>query len=143
METRPPPPIAKTVFMIWLALLASTILYIFIADAATPAEKPAGSSLAVPLMVVGGVNIMASFLVRMFMLAPFTDGRASWHDEKQKVRFLTGNIVCFALSESAAVLGLVMRMSGEDPTICAALFVAAIMAMVLHAPLAWRFQPRS
>ncbi|MCP5559957.1 MAG: hypothetical protein H7A55_19580 [Verrucomicrobiaceae bacterium] len=143
MEARPPPPIAKTVFMIWMALLTSTILLVFVADAATPAEKPAGSGLAVPLMVVGGINIMVSFLVRMFMLAPFTDGRASWHDEKQTGRFATGNIVCFALSESAAVLGLVMRMTGEDPTICAALFVAAIMAMVLHAPLAWRFQPRT
>ena len=143
MEAPPPPTIGKTVLMIWFALLTSTRGYIFIADAVSPAEKAADDGLAMPLMVIGGINILVSFLVRAFMVAPFSDGRQSWHDEKLKGRFLTGNVVCFALAESAAVLALIMRLNGQDPMVCAGLFVASIMALVMHAPLAWRFQPRT
>jgi hypothetical protein len=93
-------------------------------------------------VVAAGIASL-SFVLRCVLLNGFSNGEFAADTPQAAQRLLAGNIVCFALSESIGVLGVVLGALGYPLDTCANFLMGGTLLMLYHMPLARRFQPES
>jgi hypothetical protein len=129
------------VWIIWFALLSALGVYVGLAftSAPTPATPPESSLptlLATLAVVIGGTSVM----LRPLLFGGLKSGRVELNSMAGGQKLLTGNIICFALSESVGIFGLVLAFQGYPQESWWVFFVAAAALMFIHLPLPARFQ---
>lgn len=140
MENRTP---QRVVMIIWGALVMAVVVYWGLASGSEPSEVKPDDSLAQTLAWVAAGVSGASLMLRQLLLGDFQSGKISLKTEAGRVRFLTGNIVCFALAESVALFGLVLAFTGHPQSDWLVFFAAAVLLLIIHIPLPGRFQPKA
>lgn len=116
----------RTLYIVWLALFASTLAYAvvgIVAPSRTDDQAMAAdnlNTLAQVLALLAFTNILVTFLIRPMMA--------------KATAFAPYMIVRWALCESAAIFGLVLRFSGADVSIMAGFIVAGALAILLTPP---------
>lgn len=136
-------PVQLLVFIIWGALCSSILVYAGLLGSMSfaPAKEDTSSLASVIALAAGGVAAL-SFVLRKLLLGPSTSGTLSLDDPANRVRFVTGHIVVFALSEGVGVLGFVNGITAGGRIEAWLPYIAlAFVLMVLHIPLPSRFQP--
>jgi hypothetical protein len=116
----------RTLYVVWLALFASTLAYAAVGvvaparsdEQAMPSDNL--NTLAQVLALLAFTNILVTFLIRPLM------AKAS--------AFAPYMIIRWALCESAAIFGLVLRFVGADISIMSGFIVAGALAILLTPP---------
>lgn len=135
-------PVQFTVFAIWAAMCMSLVAYAFVVNVqdGTRSEE----SLTNVFALVAGGSFMMTFVLRTVLLGGFRTGKLSIDTAEGRARFITGNIVIFALSESIGVLGLINGLNSRGETDAWLPFIGgAFVLLLLHIPLPSRFEPQS
>jgi hypothetical protein len=137
-------PSPFVVWIIWGALVVSVLVYggigLALAPAPDPAEQPPedAASAMVPVLAVVAVGALAaSFVLRVVFLSRLGQGRKpDGADPAAFGKFLTLHVVLFALAESVAIHGLVLRFAaGISNGLFLAFLGAALFGLACHAPL--------
>ncbi len=132
--------------IIWAGLLMAVFMYAVIAsvglDGGEPSAAKPDAALAQLFAWLAAAASGASLFLRSVLLGGFSSGKLSVETEAGRVRFMTGNIVCFALAESVAIFGLVLAFTGRPQSDCLVFFAAAVVLMLIHIPLPGRFVPK-
>ncbi len=133
---------------IWVALVMAVFVYGFVATwfpggggESARASDP-DSSLATTLAVVAACVSGVSLMLRPIFFGGFQKGTLTLDSPAGARRFITGNIVCFALSESVAIFGLILALSGHPREDWLVFFAATFILMMIHIPLAGRFEAK-
>jgi len=131
-----------TVWVIWVALLSTLGIYVMILRTAIPPEvKILNAAFPRSLGFVSlGIGIM-SLVLRQIFLGKFKSGTLQLDTFLGRKRFVTGNVICFALAESIGVFGLILGFSGYPLDLCAKFLLGAVALMLWHMPLLSRFSP--
>ena len=132
--------------VIWGALLSAIFIYWGIAATSMggngDSSKP-DASLAETLAIAAAAASGASLMMRQVFFSGFRKGTLSLESPEGQQRFLTGNIICFALSESIGIFGLVLALGGHPQEDWLVFFAAAVVLMLIHIPLPGRFQAKA
>lgn len=135
-------PVQFTVFAIWAAMCMSQVAYAFVVNVqdGTRSEEALTNIFA----LVAGCSFMMTFVLRVVLLGGFRTGKLSIDTPEGRARFIMGNIVIFALSESIGVLGLINGLNSRGETDAWLPFIGgAFILLLLHIPLPSRFEPQS
>jgi len=133
-------------WILWGAMLAVLAVYVFVILVLQQGNAPPDKldpALPRNLGVVAGGIASLSFVLRCILLSGFRSGELSADTPRAARRLLAGNIVCFALSESIGIFGVVLGVLGYPRDTCANFLMGAVVMMVYHIPLARRFEPES
>jgi len=143
-------PQPLVVWIIWGALVNAVLVYggVGIATAPPAPEMVEGTepSPLVPVLAVAAVVVLAvSVILRLVLESRIWQGRKpDLTDPGDFGKFLTIRIVSFALAESAAIFGLVLRLSGAISNgMFVAFLGAALVGLAYHAPLEASLRRRS
>jgi hypothetical protein len=127
------------VWVIWAALLGAVVLYGVLGLHIKPSQADVSTGTRLPLVftVMGILMLSATWLIRQFAItAPLQEGRLNLRDSGHFGRYLTAQIVVFALCEAVSILGLVQRFAmGLSREGFLAFVGAGFLALVIHAPL--------
>lgn len=117
----------RTVRTLWLALLVSVGLYYGVTMfAGRPETVEPNSTMSLTLLVVGLSTALISFLVKNKLIT-----RAIERRQAQQVQ--QAHVIAWAMSEVAALLGLLDFFATSDPYFYV-LFIIAALAQLLHFP---------
>jgi hypothetical protein len=127
----------QRLWIMWASLASSVLLYAGLALGIEPAAPPAlagGALLPALSLAAAGLGAGSVALRARLLAAPARAGSLDVTREPGATRFQVVSIVCFALSEAVALLGLVgFLLGGSRPTaICFA--AAGAVLLVFHAP---------
>jgi hypothetical protein len=134
-------PVNTTVWIIWGALFMAVFTYSFMLLSMNRASVESASSLGSIFAMLAVTNMFVSLVIRKIMLGGFKKKTLSLDSVEGQRRFVSGNVICFALSESIAVLGLILGLQGASIDTWGIFMVAAIFMLLLHVPFARRFTP--
>lgn len=81
-----------------------------------------------------------SLRLRRTLLGEFRHGDWTLESPEGARRFVMGNVVCFALSTSVGIMGVVVRSLDHAPDLY---LVGAFALLLWHMPLAFRFRRRT
>lgn len=126
------------VWIIWGALLWSVVLYGFLGAKLLQPQGESGSrSLVLGLAALSLVLLGSTVALRFFCISsPLQERRMDLGVPEGFQRYLTWQVVIFALCEAVALFGLVLRLSAGLPTGEFLLFVGAgFLALAVHAPV--------
>ena len=130
------------VWVLWAAMSFALIAYIVVAEIVAPkASEPPAPRMPQILGAAAIVLAAVSVFMRKKFFSGVKSGALSLDDPAGTKQFVTGNIVCFALSEAIAIFGLVLRFIGHPPESCGGFFVFSMVLLAWHAPLPGRFKP--
>lgn len=133
-------------WILWGAMLVALAVYVFIIPVMQQGRTPPDNLDGVlprNLGVVAAGIAALSFVLRCFLLGGFRSGELSGDTPKAAQRLVAGNIVCFALSESVGIFGVVLGAMGYPLNTCANFLMGAVLLLVYHMPLARRFEPEA
>ena len=131
-------PVQFTVFAIWAAMCMSLVAYAFVVNVQDGTRSE--HSLTNVFALVAGGSFMMNFVLRTVLLGGFRTGKLSIDTAEGRARFITGNIVIFALSESIGVLGLINGLNSRGETDAWLPFIGgAFILLLIHIPLPSRF----
>jgi hypothetical protein len=141
-DSAPPGNIRLTVWLIWFGLLGALAVYVVMLRTAAP-PPPAKLDANMPriLGVVAVVVAIVSLVLRKVFLGGYKTGALNLESYGGRKLFITGHVVCFALSESIGVFGLMLGFVGYPLDLCAWFLLGAVAMMLWHMPLASRFSP--
>ena len=106
--------------VLWVALFASTLLYIAVLELTEAGPSTEWQALA-PMFAFGALGVAgASIVVPRFV--------------KQGSQYMVGFILAMALAESVCILGLVLGFLGAPPTVVMPFFFVTWVLMVLRFP---------
>lgn len=126
----------RTVRIVWMALLVNIGLFYFLTRAAgRPENIEPNDTLSLTLLAAGVSTVLVSFLVKSKLI-----GRAIEQRQVQQVQ--QGYIVAWAMSEVAALLGLLDFFITSDPYFYA-LFIIAALGELFHFPRREHFENAS
>ena len=126
----------RTVRILWLAFILNSGLFYFLTRVAERRENlESNNTLSLALLAVGLSTALVSFLVRSKLVS-----RAVEQRQVQQVQ--QGYIVAWALSEVAALLGLVDFFVTSDPYFYV-LFIIGAIAVLFHFPRREHFENAS
>ena len=121
---------------LWLALLVNVGLFYFLTRvAARPENLEPNNTLSLALLAAGVSTVLVSFVVKSKLI-----GRAIEQRQVQQVQ--QGYIVAWAMSEVAALLGLLDFFITSDPYFYA-LFIIAALGELFHFPRREHFENAS
>jgi len=80
-------------------------------------------------------------VLRQVFLGGFKSGALRLDTFLAQKRFMTGNVVRFALSESIGVLGLILGFLGYPLDLSAKFLLGSVALILWHMPLRSRFSP--
>ena len=139
MDTRNAPP-PQTLWIVWGAMLASLIAYLAISWV-VPVETR-GSAPGVPaaaLGLVAATTAAASFVLRRVLVAaPIEKGSLDPDTAAGRARVFQASVLCWTLSESVGIQGLVLFFLYGSRPLLYAFLAAALVLLLLHAPREWR-----
>ena len=116
-----------TMLILWFAMLMSVVIYFVITMFVRRSEDlAANQSLSLALLVAGVSTTLVSFLIKAKLLARAVE-------QRNLARVQQAYIVTFAITEVAALLGLLDFFSTSDRYYYA-LFIIAACGMLLHFP---------
>ena len=126
----------RTVRTLWLALLVNVGLFYFLTRVATrPENLEPNNTLSLALLAAGVSTVLVSFVVKSKLVS-----RAIEQRQVQQVQ--QGYIVAWAMSEVAALLGLLDFFITSDPYFFA-LFIIAALGELFHFPRREHFENAS
>ena len=133
------------VLVIWFALLTGVHVFAVVAKSGTaaPGAAQGAASLSTVFAIAGLAAAAASLALRSILLGGFRKGTLTLDTPTGKQRFITGNVVCFALAESPGVFGLVVGMQGAAVSEWLPLIGLSILLLWWHIPLPGRFAPKT
>lgn len=118
------------------AMLVSIVLYAVVGEVAGPQHPKAVSpALILILAIVASCTVLAAFLLRRLMV--FRSLGVLAHQPSDAValsRWRAGYIVTFALCESIALYGLVLRILGQTLSHSAPFYLAGFLLMLYFGP---------
>lgn len=126
------------VWIIWGALLLSTVVYagVGLKLQLAPSGSVPDPKLVLLFALLAVVLVSATALVRQFLIdGPLGEGRLDLREPPQFQRYLATQVVIFALCESVAVFGLVLRVQGLPAERFLAFVGGGFLALLLHAPV--------
>ena len=116
----------QTIFIIWMAILMTVVLYLFFIWMTPKPPDPEKSSLAIVLSALSVVPVAISFYVKSTILA-----RARETQDLPRVQ--QGYVSGFALSEIAVLLGVLIHFVTGSPYTFVAIAIGAA-GLLLHFP---------
>jgi len=125
----------RSVRTVWFALLLSIGLYYLLTILAERPENFPNNTLSLALLAVGVSTALISFLVKSKLIS-----RAI--EQRQVLRVQQGYVVAWAMSEVAALLGLLDFFVTSDPYFYVLIIIAAV-ADLLHFPRREHFENAS
>ncbi len=125
----------RSVRTVWFALLLSIGLYYLLTILAERPENLPNNTLSLALLAVGVSTALISFLVKSKLIS-----RAI--EQRQVLRVQQGYVVAWAMSEVAALLGLLDFFVTSDPYFYVLIIIAAV-ADLLHFPRREHFENAS
>ncbi|HEY0726938.1 MAG TPA: hypothetical protein VGD38_02640 [Pyrinomonadaceae bacterium] len=126
----------RTVRIIWMALVVNIGLFYFLTRVAErPENNEPNDTLSLALLAAGVSTVLVSFVVKSKLI-----GRAIEQRQVQQVQ--QGYVVAWAMSEVAALLGLLDFFITSDPYFYALLIIAAL-GQLFHFPRREHFENAS
>ncbi|MGZ5436958.1 MAG: hypothetical protein ACXWID_06355 [Pyrinomonadaceae bacterium] len=116
----------QTIFIIWMAILMTVVLYLFLIWMTPKPPDPEKSSLAIVLSALSVVPVAISFYVKSTILA-----RARETQDLPQVQ--QGYVTGFALSEIAVLLGVLIHFVTGSPYTFVAIAIGTT-SLLLHFP---------
>jgi F0F1-type ATP synthase membrane subunit c/vacuolar-type H+-ATPase subunit K len=120
-----------------LAILLSIPLYALLGEFAGPSPGAAGDFgfLHKVLLAVTVASFGIFTLMRITMVRPAEDALSRNPDDATAIgRWTTGSIVTYALSESVAIFGLVVRLLGGNFAQAVPFYAAAFLLLIFVVP---------
>ncbi len=113
----------RTMVTLWFGLFFSIVVFFLFALLTSPAEATENSTVSLVLAIIGTLAVIASYLVKQRFLSQAV--------EKQNVAMVqTGMIVAAALTEIAAMLGLLDHFTTGNRWYYLLMIVAVIGALL-------------
>lgn len=113
----------RTLVILWFALFLSIVMFLFLAVFVPPETERPNTVMTFTFLAIGMVMVIASYIVKQRFLAQSV--------EKQEVALVqTGTIIAAALSEVAAMLGLMDRFITGTRYFYAFFIIAAIGSLL-------------
>lgn len=116
----------RTMVILWFALFGSIVMFLFLAVLIAPETERPNTVMTIAFMTIGALAVIASYIVKQRFLEQAV--------EKQNVTLIqTGTIIAAALSEVAAMFGLMDRLiTGSN--FFYVFFIIAVIGSVLNFP---------
>jgi hypothetical protein len=127
---------AKMVQIVRIALMMSILLYVFVGErmAVTPARAPKPMLLQV-FTLVAVMTVIMIFVMRRVLVLRSENAIASEPGDVDVLnRWQAGHIVTYALSESIALYGLVLRFLGFSLSHVASFYIAGFLLLLFFGP---------
>ncbi len=125
--------------IIWIALVASLVVYVVIAFVAdVPPNPNAPVAILLPVLVFLSIGVAAGTLLfrRSALAGPIQSGKLDPTTPEGAARALPVFMVNLVLSESVGIYGLVLSFLSGDPLFTLAFSGAALVLLFLHRPTA-------
>jgi F0F1-type ATP synthase membrane subunit c/vacuolar-type H+-ATPase subunit K len=118
------------------AMLISIVLYAVVGEIAGPHHsRPMNLAFVLILAMVSSSTVLVAFLLRRVMVFRAAGALAQQPaDAAALSRWRSGYIVTFALCESIALYGLVLRMLGQTLGQIAPFYLAGFLLMLYYGP---------
>jgi F0F1-type ATP synthase membrane subunit c/vacuolar-type H+-ATPase subunit K len=117
--------------ILWLALLLSTLVYLYVLDVTAVRGEPSWeqlwAGLAITAMATGAASLFAPRLLVKRHPANPNDGPA-------ENRYVTGLVLAMALAEAVAIYGLVLGFQGAPFSVVLPFFAGAWFLMLIRFP---------
>ena len=125
----------KTVRIIQIAMLVSIAMYVFTGERMAPGPRSASPVLFYAFSLVGMALVGVILLVRRtLILQSEATLRTGATDVGTLNRWRSGYIVTYALSESLALFGLILRFMGFNLVQVAPFYLAGFILMLFFGP---------
>lgn len=138
MNPNPQAPPATVQWILWAAILMSVLVYalmpFFLPIDASPSE---GSDVVFvgSFALLAAMCAAASFAVRHLMwIAPLERGELDLSSTSGRARFFQVSLVCWVLSESVGICGLVLFFLGSSQAVLYGFVLGAVVLLGIHAP---------
>jgi cytochrome b561 len=124
--------------MVRIAMLVSIVLYVYVGETVagknlrTPAPNPP-FYFAITLVGIAIVGMIFA-LRRLFVLRAEQELAARPEDPAALMRWRSGYIITYAMSEAIALLGLVLRLIGSSLSQAAPFYFVAFILMLFFGP---------
>ena len=126
----------RTLRLIQIAMMASIVLYVLIGERIAPIHAP-NAALFYALSLVSITTIGIIVVVRRTLVLQSEETlRTRPTDAPALNRWRSGFIVTYALAETQALLGLVLRVLGFSLSQVAPFYVAGFILMIFFSPRA-------
>jgi len=133
-------PVRRNLWTVWAMLLASVLVYGAMPRLMPPppdAAPPPESLLVAALTIVAFFEALATLVIRRLVLvAPARAGTLDPRSAAGAGRVFTFSLICWVLSVSIAIYGLVLFVLFRVPGLLYPFVVAAIVLLLVHAPRA-------
>ena len=125
----------KTVRIIQIAMLVSIAMYVFIGERMAPGPRSASPVLFYAFFLVGMTLVGVILLVRRtLILQSEATLRTGATDVGTLNRWRSGYIVTYALSESLALFGLILRLMGFNLVQVVPFYLVGFILMLFFGP---------
>lgn len=125
----------RTLRVIHAALLLSCLIYAYIGEVAGPEESKDMKLFLMAFGFLGATNLGIAMLLRpRFVGAAEEILRRSPDDATALQRWMTGHFVLYAMCESVALFGLVLRILGATLVQVLPFYGAAVLLMLVWVP---------
>ena len=127
----------RTVRIIHFAMMASVLTLVAVGEVAGPKEREDVGFMLGVFAAVAAMNVVLAFILRKSLAGGAEERlRSSPGDAAAAASWQSGNIVSFALAESVALFGLVLRMMGGSTEQAAGFYAAGIGLLLIFWPRA-------
>ena len=118
------------------AMLLSIVLYAVVGEVAGPRRpQPTNPAFVLILAMISASTVLVVFLLRRIMVFRAADLLAKQPSDADALsRWRSGHIITFALCESIALYGLVLRMLGQTLGQIAPFYLAAAFLILYFVP---------
>ena len=128
-------PALRVVKLIRIAMLASVVLYVFIAEMAAPkSAAPPNLMIFYVLTFMAVVSVILITGLRRFWIIPAATALPVPLPDMAINRWRTGYILVYAFSEAIALYGLALRFIGFSLSQVAPFYLAAFVLLMMLAP---------
>src|SRR5687767_870096 len=130
-------PRLRTLRIIHFAMMASVLTLVAVGEAAGPQEPENVGIMLGVFAAVAAMNVVLVFILRKSLSSSAQDRlRSDPGDAAAAASWQAGHIVSFALAESVALFGLVLRMIGGSTEQAAGFYAAGLGLLLILWPRA-------
>ncbi|MFM7606844.1 MAG: hypothetical protein ACKO8Z_16805 [Prosthecobacter sp.] len=134
-------PAVTITFQVWLSLIACQIIFLFILSNREPHDGY--QSMTETFALLSGSIAAMSFVMRHLLFSGFRSGKLTLVTAQGQASYITGHVVLFALSEVIGVLGFVNGLGSASKHEWLPFIAGAIVLLIVHIPLPFRFRPQN